>query len=101
VTNGVPPKVYVLNASSGALLKTIIDSRLPIRSSLEVFIFQPGKTILISDFISEVIEVSESSYATTAELGGGVGPAGVAVNRNTGRIYVAELDTDTVNVYSY
>jgi DNA-binding beta-propeller fold protein YncE len=64
--------------------------------------FQPGKTILISDSsLSSVIEVNESDYAATGGLKGGNHPRGIAVNRTTAKIYVTEEDNSTVNVYSY
>jgi hypothetical protein len=46
------------------------------------------------------MEVSESNYATIGGFQGGEATCGIAVNRVTGMIYVAELDTGTVNVYS-
>jgi YVTN family beta-propeller protein len=102
VTDGFNLLVYVLDASSGALLKTLTGGKVPFKSPVYVAMFQPGKTVLISDdsTLSPVIQVNESSYAATGGLKGGTGPIGIAINRKTGKIYVAESGNGTVNVYS-
>jgi len=101
ITDAGNEVVDVLDASSGALLKTINGGRVPFKSPVYVTMFQPGKSVLISDLsLGTVVQVSESSYAATAGLKGGNGPYGIAVNRKTGKIYVAESGNGTVNVYS-
>ena len=45
--------------------------------------------------LSPVIELSESTYAATGALKGGSGPAGIAVNRKTRKIYVVETGNGT------
>lgn len=94
--------MYALDASTGALLKTITGSKASFKSPVYVTIFQLGKTILISDAssLSPVIELSESTYAATGALKGGSGPAGIAVNRKTRKIYVVETGNGTVIVYA-
>jgi DNA-binding beta-propeller fold protein YncE len=63
--------------------------------------FQPGKSVLVSDSsLNAVVLVSEGTYSATAGLAGGSAPYGIAVNRKTGKIYVAEFDSGTVNVYT-
>jgi YVTN family beta-propeller protein len=103
VTDGSNPVVYALDASIGTLLKTITGGKVQFKSPAYVAMFQPGKTILISDdsSLSAVIEVNESTYGSTAGLTGGSGPIGIAVNRKTGKIYVAESSSATVNVYAH
>jgi YVTN family beta-propeller protein len=92
--------VDVLDASSGALLKTISGGNVPFIAPVYVAMFQPGKSFMVSDdTLNSVTEFSESTYAATNGLKGGSRPEGIAVNRKTGKIYVAEIGTNTVNVY--
>jgi YVTN family beta-propeller protein len=101
VTDAVFQSVYVLDASSGALLTTITGGRVRFLEPVYVAMFKPGKTVLISDLsLSSVLEVSESSYAPVSKLKGGNGSDGITINRKTGKIYVAESGNGTVNVYS-
>jgi YVTN family beta-propeller protein len=101
VSDGFNQVVYVLDASAGTLLKTITGGKAPFKSVSYVAMFQPGKSILISDdSLSAVIEVNESTYAATSGLKGGSGSYGLAVNRKTGGIYVAESSNGTVIVYA-
>jgi YVTN family beta-propeller protein len=100
ITDGVNAVVYVLDASSGALLKTITGGKVPFKEPACATVFQPGKTVLISDLLlNAVFEVSESSYATSGELRGGIGPMGVAASGTTGSIYVTESTSGTLIVY--
>ena len=101
ITDGFNKVVYVLDASAGTLLKTIIGGKVPFKSPVYVAMFQPGKSVLISDdsTLSAVIEVNEGTYAATGGLKGGSGPYGFAVNRKTGTIYVAESSSGTVIAY--
>ncbi len=101
ITNGVPALVYVVDASSGSLLATITGSNAAFEFVGGVAMFQPGKTVLIADKSRNVVvDFAESTYAATAGLRGGNGPMGIAVNRQTGKIYVAESGNGTVNVYT-
>jgi YVTN family beta-propeller protein len=101
VTNGLPAVVYVLDADSGTLLATITGGKAAFEAVNGIVLFQPGKSILISDrSLNAVVQVNESTYAATAGLKGGNGPAGIAVNRKTGNIYVTETGNGTVNVYT-
>jgi YVTN family beta-propeller protein len=101
VTDAMNEVVDVLDASSGALLNTITGGRVPFKALAYVVMFRPGKSILISDYsLNAVTEVNENTYAATAGLKGGIRPLGIAVNRKTGKIYVAEQGEDTVNVYN-
>ena len=47
-----------------------------------------------------VMEFSEITYGAIAGLEGGNRPYGIAVNRKTGKIYVAENGSNSVNVYN-
>jgi YVTN family beta-propeller protein len=102
VTDAANAVVYVLDASAGTLLKTITGGKVPFKAPVYVTMFQPEKTVLVSDdsSLSAVMEINESSYAAIGGLKGGSGTYGIAVNRKTGKIYVAESSTGTVNVYS-
>jgi YVTN family beta-propeller protein len=101
VTDGFNKVVYVVDASTGSLLKTITGGKVPFKSPTNVAMFQPGKSVLISDLsLNAVVQVNESTYAVSAGLKGGNGPAGIAVNRKTGNIYVTETGNGTVNVYT-
>jgi DNA-binding beta-propeller fold protein YncE len=101
VTDAVFASVYVLDASSGALLTTITGGRVPFLEPVYAAVFQPGETVLISDLsLSSVLEVSETTYAPVSKLGGN-GSYGIAINRRTGKIYVAESGNGTVNVYTH
>jgi YVTN family beta-propeller protein len=102
ITDGFNQVVYVLDASAGTVLKTITGGKVPFKSVAYVAMFQPGRTVLISDdsTLSAVTEFSESTYAAVGGLKGGSGPAGIAVNRKTGSIYVAESSSGTVIVYA-
>lgn len=100
VTNGLPPVVFVLDASTGTLLTTIVGGKVPFKSVQGIAIFQPGKSVLISDFsLNTVFQVNESTYAVSAGLKGGNAPEGIAVNRKTRKIYVTETGNGTVIVY--
>jgi YVTN family beta-propeller protein len=100
VVDGANEVVDVLDASTGTLLSTITADSVPWEPDY-VAMFQPGKTILISDSsLGALLEVSESSYAVSAVLKGGSDPFGIGVNRKMGKIYVAEEGTNTVNVYN-
>jgi YVTN family beta-propeller protein len=101
ITNGLPPVVYVIDASTGALLDTITGGKIPFKSLACIVMFQPGKAILVADSsLNAVIQISERTYAASAGLKGGSGPAGIAVNQKTGNIYVTETGNGTVNVYT-
>jgi YVTN family beta-propeller protein len=100
VTDSAANVIYVLDASSGTLLDTLTNSTVPFGVPVYVAMFQPGKTILISDeFSGCVIEVNETTYTPSGRLKGGSGAYGIALNRQTGKIYVAESGDGTVNVY--
>ncbi|HEV2396450.1 MAG TPA: YncE family protein [Candidatus Sulfotelmatobacter sp.] len=93
--------VYVLDASTGDLLQTITGGKIPFKSPGIAAMFQPGKTVLVSDSsLNAVMEFSESTYAAIGGLKGGNKPFGIAVNRKTGKTYVTENGSNTVNVYS-
>ncbi len=93
--------VYVVDASTGGLLRTITGGAAPFKAPVFATVFQPGKTFMVSDYSRNAVsEFSESTYAAISGLRGGIGPEGIAVNRKTGKIYVAESSTDTVNVYT-
>jgi len=94
--------VYVLDASSGALLQTITGGKVPFKAPAVAAMFQPGKTFLVSDSssLNAVMEFSEITYGAIAGLKGGNKPYGIAVNRKTGKIYVAENGSNSVNVYN-
>lgn len=101
VTDAANLVVDVLNASSGKLLKTITGGRKPFESPAYAAILLPGKTALLSDDgLSVVVPVNEGTYAVGPALIGGSGSYGIAVNRSTRKIYVAESASGTVNVYT-
>lgn len=102
ITDGFNNVVYAVDASNGSLLKTITGGKIPFKSLAYVTMFQPGKSVMISDDSNpgSVIEFSESTYAPISALAGGNTPIGIGVNRKTGKIYVAESGNGTVNVYS-
>ncbi|HEY1679834.1 MAG TPA: hypothetical protein VGG04_19110 [Candidatus Sulfotelmatobacter sp.] len=102
VTDGFNSKVYVINASSGALLGTITGSgKLPFAPPTGIVEFQLGKSALVSfSSINGLMLVSDSSYTVVTGLKSGNGPAGMAVNRKTGKVYVTQINNGTVIVYS-
>lgn len=102
ITDAGNEVVDVLDASAGTLVQTITGSKVLFKSPVYVATFRPGKSVLISDdsSLNAVIEINESTYAATAGLKGGRGPYGIAVNRKTGKIYVAESGNSTVIVYA-
>jgi len=102
VTDTMNNVVDVLDASSGKLLKTITGGKVRFRTPAYVTVFQPGKSVLISDYsLNTVTAVDESTYATTGLPKAGSGPYGVAVNRKTLNIYTAEAFSDTVTAYNH
>ena len=102
VTSPENAAVYVLDASSGALLQTISGGKVPFKSPTVAAMFQPGKTFLVSDSssLNAVVEFSEITYGAVGGLKSGNKPGGIGVNRKTGKIYVAENGSNSVNVYS-
>jgi YVTN family beta-propeller protein len=101
ITDGFNEVLYVLDASAGTLLKTITGGKVPFKSISYVAMFQPGKSILVSDSsLDSVTEINENNYAATVGRKAVSGPAGIAVNRKTGKIYVTELFSGTVTVYT-
>lgn len=93
--------VYVLDASSGALVQTVTGGKSQFKTPAAAVMFEPGKSFLVSDTsLSDVTEFSETTYNPIAGLKGGDKPCGIAVNRKTGKIYVAENGNGTVNAYS-
>jgi YVTN family beta-propeller protein len=93
--------VYVLDASSGSLLSTITGGAQSFREPSDVAVLQSGKTILVSDFLRNiVVEINENTYAVESALTGGSEPNGIAVNHTTGNIYVVETNAFAVDVYS-
>ncbi|MGH9494132.1 MAG: hypothetical protein ACRD3B_03975 [Candidatus Sulfotelmatobacter sp.] len=102
VTDGFNSKVYVINASSGALLGTITSSgKLPFAPPSGIVEFQLGKSALVSfASINGLMLISDSSYKVVTGLKSGNGPVGMAVNRKTGKVYVTQINDGTVIVYS-
>jgi YVTN family beta-propeller protein len=102
ITDSFAKAIYVLNASTGELLQTITGGgRISFKSPEYVALLQPGKSVMVSDSsLGAVIEFNDSTYAFTGGLAAAGSPIGVAVNRTTGKIYVAESSAGTVNVYS-
>jgi YVTN family beta-propeller protein len=102
LTDGFNLVVYAVDAASGKLLQTIAGGKVPFKAPSGVAMFQPGKTILVSDnsSLNAVVEFSQTTYGATAGLTGGSAPVGIVVNRKTGKVYVAESGNGTVNVYS-
>ena len=94
--------VYVLNASTGELLQTITGAaQVSFKSPQYVALLQPGKSAMVSDSsLGAVIQFSDTNYAFTGALSATGTPIGFAVNRKTGKIYVAESSSGTVNVYT-
>ena len=101
VADGFNKVVYVLNTSTGALLATITGGKVPFKGPVDPAVFQPGKTVLISDNqLNAVEQISESNFAVSAGYKGGSSPAGVAVNQTTHVVYVAEEGNNTVIAYA-
>ncbi|HEX3822581.1 MAG TPA: hypothetical protein VHW45_19775 [Candidatus Sulfotelmatobacter sp.] len=102
VTDGFNSKVYVINASSGALLGTITGSgKLPFAPPTGIVEFQLGRSALVSfSSINGLMLISDSSYTILAGLKSGNGPVGIAVNRTTGKVYVTQINDGTVIVYT-
>jgi len=101
ITDGFNEVLYVLDASAGTLLKTITGGKVPFKSISYVAMFQPGKSILVSDSsLDSLTEFNENTYAAAVGRKAVSGPDGIAFNRKTGKIYVAELFSGTVTVYT-
>jgi len=93
--------VYVLDATAGTVLGTITGGSLPFEEPVCVTVFTPGSSVLISDNSRNVIvQASETTFAPMRAFHATDAPEGVAVNRKTGKFYVAEFQSWTVTVYT-
>ena len=93
--------VYVLDATTGTELGTITGGSTPLETPLCVVVLVPGSSVLISDNSrSAIIEASENTFLTLRAFHATETPEEIAVNRHTGKFYVAEYQSWAVTAYT-
>jgi len=101
VIDGTNKVVYVLDTTTGALLATITGGKVSFKGPVAATVLQPGKSVLVTDVQRNgVFQVSETTFAVSTGLKGGSAPAGIAMNRTTRVVYVAESGNNTVIAYA-
>ncbi|MEH7149806.1 hypothetical protein V7095_05075, partial [Bacillus thuringiensis] len=100
ISPGITGAVSVMNAADGTLVATIPVPGLGVsgEDQLNIGVYEPLQYAYVAEIANNAVAVIGPSYNIIATIPVGANPFGVAVEQGSGKVYVSNLNSQTVSI---